>query len=145
MMKKVLGSGEPFCESCGERTLTVCPQCNAPIRGRYFEQGVISGLDEYSPPAFCHSCGNQFPWTERAILAAIELAADSGALTQDEEKQFADSVQEIAKDTSKAQLAGSRISRLLKKTGDVTAKAVRDILVEIVSETAKKAIWPDKK
>lgn len=144
-MKTLSGAGEPFCERCGEKTLTACPQCNAAVRGRYFEPGVISGMDEYIPPAFCHSCGNQFPWTERAMLAAIELATDSGGLTEEEQKQFAESVQEIAKDTAKTQAAGSRVGRLLKKMGEGTAKAVRDILVDIASETAKKAIWPDKK
>ncbi|KKL46225.1 hypothetical protein LCGC14_2347670 [marine sediment metagenome] len=134
---------QEFCETCGEATITACPQCNSPIRGHYHARGVFDG-PEYHPPAYCHNCGKPFPWAERALQAAIEMAIESGDLDADEQQQFRESVQEVAQDTPTAQLAGSRIARLLKKMGRVTGSAIRDILVDIASESAKKMIWPDK-
>ncbi len=136
-------SNQEFCEKCGEATITACPRCNSTIRGHNHVPGVF-GLCEYHPPAYCHSCGKGFPWTERAMQAAIEMAVESGDLDATEQQQFSESVQEVARDTPKAQVAGSRIRRLLGKMGHATASAIRDILVDIASESVKKMIWPDK-
>jgi hypothetical protein len=129
------------CEKCGEKTITSCPHCQASIRGRYIES---MSAEELTPPAFCQNCGSAFPWTERAMQSAIELATESGDLNPEEQQQFTESIHEIARDTPKGQVAGSRVARLLKKMGKTTADAVRDILVDIASETAKKMIWPEK-
>jgi hypothetical protein len=132
-----------FCERCGEKTITCCPNeaCNAAIRGGHVDSlGVVGSY--HSPPAFCRACGSPFPWTERATQAAIELATESGSLDDSEQQQFRESVEMAIRDTPKTQLAGSRIAHLLAKMGKATADAIRDVLVDVVSEAAKKMIWP---
>ncbi|UPU37491.1 DUF2321 domain-containing protein [Geomonas paludis] len=128
-----------FCESCGEKTITTCPSCKKPIRGGL--HGVFTTA-EFTPPAFCRNCGQPFPWTQRGIQAAIDLATIVGGLQGEDAAQFGTSIQEVARDTAQAQVAAHRVKGLLGKVATTTASAIRDVMVDIVSETAKKIIWP---
>jgi len=132
-----------FCEKCGEKTITHCTKCNGPIQGAYHSEGVI-GVFEYTPPGYCHHCGNAFPWTERKILAAMELSVEEGHLDKEESMILEQSIKEIVRETPQTQAAANRFKKIMVKAGASTAGAVRDILVDIVSETAKKIIWPEK-
>lgn len=130
-----------FCEMCGEETLTECPNCSTAIRGSYHSEGRLS-VSDYSPPAYCYSCGSALPWTELKIQTAIELATESDNLSPEEIEKFEDTVKEIVRDTPRTQLGATRFMKVMTKVGGGTANAIKDVLVDIVSETAKKMIWP---
>jgi hypothetical protein len=131
---------EAFCSRCGEQTMTECGNCGAAIRGEYEADGIfIAGI--YEPPAYCHNCGQAFPWTERKIDAAVELVQTGGDLSESEIAQFRQDLGELVKDTPKIQVASVRFKATMQKVGSTVASGVRDIVVDIVSETAKKAIW----
>lgn len=129
-----------YCDRCGEKTFTTCRICEKPIQGNH--RGTLGFCEE--PPSHCKYCGNAFPWTTRKIEAAIELATEDGGLSHEDAERFKESVNDIVRDTPRTQIGASRFQGLLKKVGQQTAQAVRDILVDIVSETAKKSIWPDR-
>ena len=131
---------EAFCSKCGEATITACPGCNTSIRGYYYVEGVFS-TREYEPPAFCHACGKPFPWTERKVAAAVELVEVGGALSSEEVAQFRSDLTEMTKDSPKTQVASLRFKKVMAKVGGSVAAGVRDIVVDVLSETAKKAIW----
>lgn len=103
----------PHCEECGEATIIDCPKCQTSIRGYYHVPGVIGGFD-YKPPAFCYQCGAPFPWTERKKQAAIDLFLEE-SMDAEDQRQFRESIEQIAKDTPQAQVAGLRITKLLGK------------------------------
>jgi hypothetical protein len=128
-----------FCETCGEATLTACPSCKHSIRGAYFGGGV--SFAAYEPPAFCPDCGKRFPWTERRLEAARELALEAEHLSGEERTQLAETLDDLLRDVPRTQVAATRFKRLVAKAGVGTANALRDVLVDIASETAKKAIW----
>lgn len=132
---------KPHCDRCGEKTITACENCNAPIRGEYHVEGVVAVGFEYHPPAFCHNCGHPFPWTARKQQAAIDLFFEENPI-KEEREEFRSSVEQITKDSPQAQVASKRLSRLLGKIGQQTASAIRDILVDVASETAKKILFP---
>lgn len=131
---------QPFCDKCGEATIKSCPKCQTAIRGHYHVPGVI-GFFEYTPPSFCFNCGAAFPWTERKQQAAIELFIEESQ-DQEQQEEFRVSVEQIVKDTPQAQVASKRINRLLGKIGKESASAIRDILVDVASEAAKKILFP---
>lgn len=131
---------EKFCSKCGEATITACPSCDAPIRGYYNVPGVISLGRTYSPPAFCHDCGNAFPWTERKIASAIELVEVGSDLSQAEVAQLKTDITELTKDTPKTQVASMRFKKVMAQVGGSVASGVRDIIVDVLSETAKKSL-----
>lgn len=134
---------QKFCEKCGEKTITHCPKCNGPIRGAYHSDGVVDDF-EYTPSPYCHQCGSALPWTERRIRAAMELSVEAGALDNEESMMLEQSIKEIVRETPQTHVAANRFKKIMVKAGAFTAGAVKDILMDIVSETAKKIIWPEK-
>lgn len=96
----------------------------------------------YDPPAFCHSCGKPFPWTERKVQAAIELFVDEVGKGTDQAKEFEQSIHDIVRDTPMAQVAASRITVSLKKLPGHAAEVIRGLVVEVAAEGIKKLIWP---
>jgi hypothetical protein len=133
---------QPFCDKCGEATLMNCPACDAAIRGHYHSPGFIGGFN-YDRPAFCYNCGKPYPWTERAISAAAQLAADDESLSEEEAAAFEKDLGEIARETPQAKASAGRIRKLLGKMASGTATAIREIIVDVASEAVKKTLWPE--
>ena len=96
-----------------------------------------------SAPAFCLHCGASYPWTDARLKAARELAHELDGLSAAEKEALAKSLDDLVKDTPSTPVAATRFKKLTVKAGKGTVAAFRDILVDIVSETAKKMIWPD--
>lgn len=119
-----------------------CPECKALIRGKYHIPQVV-GFYNYSLPHYCYNCGHAFPWTERALDAATQLANDDGSLSDEEKKEFAVNIKEIVRETPIAKASASRLRALFGKMAGGTASMIREIIVDIVSESAKKVIWPN--
>jgi hypothetical protein len=128
-----------YCEECGKKTITRCPNCDQPIRGRIM---FSIGMAGFKPPAYCRFCGEAFPWTALRLEAARELALDSESLNAEERQELVETLPALLSDVPKTHAAAAKFKRLATKAGKETAGALRDILVDIASETAKKIIWP---
>jgi hypothetical protein len=128
-----------FCSKCGSKTLNQCPTCNTPIRG-----SNITYHSVYILPAFCHNCGNSFIWTQHKIESAIEIAFESDNINQDDKEIFKKALPEIVKDTSRTPIESIRIGKIIKKIGNGTSNMIKDIIIGIITETAKNAIFPNK-
>jgi hypothetical protein len=131
---------EKFCSKCGEATITQCPSCKTNIRGYYEIPGYI-GVSDYSAPSYCYNCGNAFPWTISKIDSAVELVQLGGVLTDSELSTFKNDLVELTKESPKVQVASYRFKRVMGKIGGNLGNAVKDIIVDVISESAKKAIW----
>ena len=129
-----------FCDKCGAKTITHCPHCNDPIRGRYYMKFVYDA-SPFRAPAYCHNCGAPYPWTEAKLNAAKELAEELERLTEEERKILAQSIDDLVKESPKTELAATRVKKLLAKAGKEGARLMLEILKEVASETAKKVLW----
>jgi len=49
-----------YCEKCGAKTISKCPNCNTDIRGYYHIEGVFS-TGHKKAPNYCHECGQPYP------------------------------------------------------------------------------------
>jgi len=131
-----------FCKKCGEETTTTCCNCNAEIQGIYWKGD--RNASHYKVPSFCHNCGQSYPWTEARAQAARELAQelqDANDISTDDKEALVQSIDEMVKDTPRAELAATRFNRILSKIGNSpVAKALRNLVVDIASETARKII-----
>ena len=141
-VKKYPQHNKKFCDKCGAATIINCPNCNAEIQGKYHVEGVIVGFSHYTAPAFCPDCGEPYPWTEAKIQAAYDLAQELENISDDDKKILIQSINDIVKDTPRTTLAATRFKKILSKTSKPIVNAFRDILVDIVSETVKKLLWP---
>ena len=64
-------SRRKFCPTCGEGTISACPQCIAPIRGYYLVEGFIDLSGRCEPvPSHCDGCGSAFPWAKASKQSA---------------------------------------------------------------------------
>lgn len=132
--------GAKFCDQCGAETICVCPSCNAKIRGYYHMDGVIGGFG-YSPPNFCFSCGKAFPWTVSKLEAAKELADEFDELTADERKKLKGAIDDLVQNSPKTEVAAVRYKKIVKKLGAGTASALREVLIDVLSEAVKKSLF----
>lgn len=130
-----------YCDKCGEPTITKCPKCNSEIQGHFYAEGVISAYVMEEPPKFCHNCGKPYPWTELKIKAAEELAKEIESLNEEEKESLVKSIDDLVHDSPKTELAVFRFKKIAAKAGKEATEALKKILIDIVSETVKKAIW----
>src|SRR5262249_28004033 len=134
----------PFCDQCGSPTIQNCPKCGKPIRGEYHVEGVImlgSG-GRFPAPSFCAECGNPFPWTEGRLDAARALADDLDGLSETEREALKKSLDDLVRDSPQTPVATQRFKKFIAKAGKEAASGFKEILIGVVSETAKKALWP---
>lgn len=131
---------QKHCDKCGAATIVECPNCKTPIHGDYYVEGFLGG-HEIPAPAFCHECGKAYPWTETQIQAAKELAQELELPAEDQEV-LAKSIEDIVSDTPRTALGATRFKKIMAKVGKEGAAGFRTILTSVVSEAAKKIIWP---
>jgi hypothetical protein len=94
----------------------------------------------YDAPRHCHECGKAYPWTERALEAARDLIALSDRLSIQEKEDFGRAVADVTTDTPRSKVAAQKIKIYSAKAGREIAQGVRDIAVNIASETMKKIL-----
>jgi hypothetical protein len=132
-------SMQRFCEDCGKPTIIKCPDCNSSIRGSYRSPNAVL-IIEYIVPKFCYKCGKPFPWTKAKLDAARELVEFEDRLTTKEKELLKNSLDDIIAENPKTKMAAIKFKHILAKVGQETAKALRDIVVDIASDTAKKIL-----
>jgi hypothetical protein len=71
----------------------------------------------------------------------MELLELDMALSHAELLQMRTDLIELTKDTPKLQAASLRFKNAMSKAGAGVSSGVRDIVVDVLSEAAKKAIW----
>jgi hypothetical protein len=74
--------------------------------------------------------------------AARNLAMEVDGLTPEEKDTLSKSLDGLVRDTPGTTVAATRFKRLATKAGGGVAGAFKGILVSVVSETAKKILWP---
>jgi len=140
MLKSSPEYGKQHCPNCGAVTISNCQKCQAEIQGYHHLPNVIGGSTD--APAFCHKCGEPFPWTTARLEAAQELAEELEGVNKEETELLKSSLDDLVRDTPRTTLAATRFKRIVAKAGKGAAEAFKDILVGVISETAKKLIWP---
>jgi hypothetical protein len=131
-----------FCTSCGQPTIIACEQCKTSIRGSYRES---LSLLNFLLPLFCHNCGQPYPWTRDRLVVATELAKELDGFDEQERAVLTSSLDDLVREGPRTTLAATRFKKLMAKAGTATAESFRKILVDVLSETAKKILWPDAK
>jgi hypothetical protein len=101
---------------------------------------AADALTSYGVPAFCRACGSAYPWTESKIEAAKQLIELAEKLDDAEKATLTADLPDLVRDTPRTQVAATRFKRLAAKVGGGITSALRDIIVDIASEAAKKVI-----
>jgi hypothetical protein len=117
---------QPFCSRCGAPTLDACSHCTAPIPKGH-------------RPAYCGQCGKPYPWTETALVAAKEYA-DELSLSSEETTALKSTLDDLAVDSARTELAAHRFKKFLQKIGPVAGDLLVKIVVDFATESSKKLL-----
>jgi hypothetical protein len=140
--RKMPQHSKAYCDDCGAKTIAACEGCQAPIRGFCWGSGCLS----YDVPKYCDRCGSPFPWTESKKAAALEFFAEELDMKAEEERaELKRDLDAVSAEQPRTQVSALKIKRLLGKIGKDAAGIARDVLTDILSETARKVIFPDSK
>ncbi len=132
----------PHCSKCGAKTISKCPSCGAKIRGDLRDSGIVVLGHTTPAPKYCPECGEPFPWTAASLDALRELAELDDDLDAADANALVESVETALTDGPKTKVAAMRIKKILSKAGRATVAAIRDVLVDVLAESAKRTIWP---
>lgn len=130
-----------YCPHCGAPTTSKCDYCSDRILGHYRIPGAIVPT-YYSPPSYCHNCGEPYPWTTRTIETASLLIQEDEQLSSEDKETLASSIIDLLTESPKTQLAITRYNKFVSKAVQITGQGLRDLLIDIVSESVKKSLWP---
>jgi len=132
------------CDKCGARTITACPECDTPIRGAAIHGRNGWGPDSVSPaygaPAFCHKCGEPYPWTATRIESAKELAAELNGLSARKREKLNKSIEDLIRDIPHPEGAAGVFVKLLSDAKGRAKAALYQFMVDVVSEAAAKVL-----
>lgn len=128
-----------YCEKCGSKAISTCPNCKKAIDGYRHMSGFIGSL-EIELPSYCKKCGKPFPWTEARIMALDEIVDLMEELSKDEKEDLKQSAIIISTDNPKTQLGVFKIKKYLSKVGKSIGDVAQQIIVDVASETAIKIL-----
>lgn len=132
----------PYCSDCGAKTISKCPTCGAKIRGGLRDTGIAFIGFTTPAPSYCPECGTPFPWTIASIEAVRELAELDDELDSEDVEVLVSSAEGAMTENPKTKVAAMRAKKVLDKAGKTTMSAIRDLLIDVLAESAKRIIWP---
>lgn len=129
------------CERCGVETISRCYQCKEPIRGDEHVddrwRGYVNPLTR--PPAFCHDCGDPYPWTEAKRRALADVIDELQDLDPAERYKLKASIGDLIAQTPGTDLAVVRVKRAIAKVGERAGKLFAKVVTDVACETARRA------
>lgn len=129
-----------FCKECGAKTISKCQHCDSRIQG-YYETPDIISLSKYIPPSYCHDCGNPYPWTSQILENAIELISLDDDLPEKHKQIIKNTFPDIIVETPTTPVAVAKYKKHISKSADYIQDGLRNLFIDVVSETVKKSIW----
>jgi hypothetical protein len=131
-----------FCEKCGSKAIDACPSCSVAIPGGYtytHDWGSTFPNDDkkFERGSYCTACGASFPWTDSALDAGRVLADEIDDLSVEERDRLKKSFEEIARETPQAEVAATRIKKIMTKVGGEGAKSIGRIAQTLATQAAK--------
>lgn len=142
VVSKYNANHQKYCSQCGTETYSFCPKCHAPIRGIFDNPGVtILGNRPYQLPYYCYECGAPYPWTQKILDNAIELLSLDDDLDDSSKELIKSSIPGLIVDVPTTPIAVAKYRKGISHAGQMIKDSMRQLLVDIVSETAKKTLF----
>lgn len=136
-----LAPGVRFCKICGAELITQCQECGTPITEFRAPAPDVSVPFRRLLPAFCHSCGQPYPWTKLKLTAAQDLIEELTTLKPHEREALKNSLDDLVRETPQMPVAKIRCRRLVRKLGVTAAETLKNLLIDILSEAVRREIW----
>lgn len=135
-------NAETFCSKCGTQTYSSCLNCKAPIRGSYYVDGIVFAYDGYEKPYYCYNCGAPYPWTQKILDNAVELLSLDDELDSPSKELIKNAIPDLIVDTPTTPIAIAKYRKGVANAGQIAKDSLRQLLIDVISETAKKTLFP---
>ena len=140
VVDKRLANAQKYCSTCGKETYSLCTNCQNPIHGVINIDGLI-GSSKYNKPYYCYECGMPYPWTQKILDNAVELLSLDDELDDTSKDLIKSAIPELIVDSPTTPIAVAKYRKGISKAGLIVSDALRQLLVDVISETAKKALF----
>ena len=113
------------------------------IRGSYYVEGVVFlGNSDYTKPYYCHNCGTPYPWTQKILDNAVELLSLDNELDSSSKELIKNAIPNLIVDTPTTPIAIAKYRKGIANAGQIVKESLRQLLIDVISETAKKTLFP---
>lgn len=129
----------PYCEQCGAENISKCTNCESPIRGSKISYQYYFG---YSEPSYCYNCSKPYPWTQEVIENAIELISLDDQIDENSKTIIKNTFPDLIVETPSTPVATAKFKKFSSGATNYIKDGLRDLLIDVVSDTAKKILWP---
>lgn len=143
VLSKYKENFQKHCSQCGKETYSFCSECHAPIRGvTRVEGAVILGDRPYTIPYYCYECGAPYPWTKKILADAVELVSLDDGLDEDSKELIKNAIPDLLIDTPSTPVAAAKYQKGISKAGQIIKDSMYQLLVDVLSDSAKKLLYP---
>lgn len=129
-----------YCSECGETLINTCPSCNLKIKGDIQYDGIVDFFPT-SVPAFCIGCGEPYPWTTRVLENAFEILSLDENLPKEQKKLIKLALPDLLVEKPSTPVAIAKYRKFIPKAATYVQDGLKNIFIDVVSETVKKSIW----
>ena len=136
-----IANSQKYCSICGKETFSSCTNCQKPIHGALKIEGMI-GSPRYNKPFYCYECGTPYPWTQKILDNAVELVSLDDEIDDVSKELIKNAIPELLIDTPTTPVAVAKYQKGISKAGQIVKDSMRQLLIDVVSETSKKILFP---
>ncbi|WP_413521626.1 DUF2321 domain-containing protein [Brochothrix thermosphacta] len=129
-----------FCADCGKKLISTCQSCRTPIKGHLKLEGVYGSFRPTNIPNYCSTCSAPHPWTSFILEQSVELLALDTELSSSQKELIKNALPDLLVDTPATQVAIAKYKLNISNATKVVKDAMYNILIDTVSETAKKLL-----
>ena len=141
VVSKYQANYQKFCSKCGKETYSKCPECNSPIHGKYEVDGIVDLSGSYNRPDYCYNCGAPYPWTKIILDNAVMLVSLEDELDESMKELIKTAIPDLITETPATPIAIAKYKTGIKCAGDILKNSMRQLLIDVVSETVKKSLF----
>lgn len=143
VVSKCKANFQNYCSKCGKETYSFCLACNSPIRGVVeATEAVFLGNRHYDKPYYCFECGAPYPWTQKVLDSAVELVSLDDDLDETSKELIKSAIPELLQVTPITPVAIAKYQKGMSRAGQIIKDSMRQLLVDVISESVKKILFP---
>ena len=154
------------CLLCPEEVISECPHCHERIRGGYFSCTVYSETayvgdpifpdeqrlstthykeltkpEEYQIPAYCHHCGQPYPWTESLLQEADAIIDSFDELEEEQRKLLKDRFPDLLAETPHSMSSALSFSKLINGLTSVSSAVGKGFLISLLEKHVPETLF----
>lgn len=145
------GENDKYCNRCGTEVIDSCTNCGNSIRGASKRISMVfDGLVSYQKakaedmifPNYCPFCGKPYKWTQLIIDNSVQLLALEDDIDPGYKGIIKNAIPDLLVNTPTTPISITKFREIIGTLSQPIKDAFYQLLIDVISETAKKALFP---